>query len=72
MSYLTYNYRVQANITFDESKVYNPAVDNSLRRFSLVIWYGKDDEGWVVFKKDPNNGDIVRIDFLPPFYSNYY
>ncbi|MHA1400709.1 MAG: hypothetical protein ACTSQE_10210 [Candidatus Heimdallarchaeaceae archaeon] len=67
MSRMRYNYRIQATFRFDEKQVYAPATHPQLMRFTEVLWYGLDDEGYCVFKRDVSTGEIVRIDFLPPY-----
>ncbi|MEM4734994.1 MAG: hypothetical protein QXS20_04670 [Candidatus Thorarchaeota archaeon] len=66
MPQLKYDHRVKANFAFDATKVGLPSRHPSLMRFTEVLWYGKDDEGYCVYKKDPKTGEVLRIDFLPP------
>jgi hypothetical protein len=63
---MPYNFRTKANFKFDETKVGMPSRHPSLGRFAEVIWYGEDEEGHCVYKRDPKNGEVLRIDFLPP------
>ncbi len=66
MSKFSYNYRIKARLNFDWDFIDAPATNMRFARFSVLLWAGKDDEGWCIFKKDPMNGDILRIDFNPP------
>jgi hypothetical protein len=66
MSKYQYNYRIQANFNFDWNQVNNPPTDPSLYQFSQNLWAGQDDEGWCVFKLNPFNNTVLRIDFFPP------
>ncbi len=66
MARIAYHYRIKANVPFDERKVYDPPTLPELQRFTEVVWYGMDDEGWCVYKRDPYTGEVVRIDFEPP------
>ncbi len=58
-----YNFRIQANFRYDPQKVHFPATHPQLKRFTELLWHGYDN-GYCVYKRDPLNGDIVRIDFL--------
>lgn len=66
MAKLPYTFRTKANFKFDETKVGLPSRHPSLMRFTEVVWYGEDDEGYCVYKKDPNSGDVLRVDFVKP------
>jgi len=66
MAIYSYHYRFKANFPFDERQVYDPPTDPRFYRFSEVIWYGRDDEGWCVYRRDPLTGEKLRIDFAPP------
>jgi hypothetical protein len=68
MAIYSYHYRIFANLQFDERQVYDKPVDTRLKRFTEVIWHGKDDEGWCVYRRDPITGEKIRIDFQPPYY----
>ena len=61
-----YDYRIRTKINFDWDLIDAPATDLYLARFTILLWAGRDDEGWCVFKKDPVDGSVLRIDFLPP------
>ncbi len=61
-----YDCRIKTKINFDWDLIDTPATDLQFTRFSVLLWAGRDDEGWCVFKKDPSDGAILRIDFLPP------
>jgi len=48
---------------FNPAMVRNRPTDPSLYRFDELIWYGTDDEGNCVYRRDSLNGEVVRIDF---------
>ncbi len=66
MAIYTYHYRYKVNVPFDERQVYDPPTNPLLARFTEVLWFGRDDEGWCVYRRDPWTGEKVRIDFEPP------
>ncbi len=66
MSQFYYNYRVQANLHFEWKQINSFSTDARLKRFTGLIWAGRDDEGWCVYKRDPYSNDVIRIDFSPP------
>ena len=66
MAIYSYHYRIKPNFPYDERQVFDPPSDPRLIRFTEVIWYGRDDEGWCVYRRDPLTGEKVRIDFDPP------
>lgn len=68
MSRFYYNYRVQANFHFDWKRVKSFSAGSQLKRFTELVWAGRDGEGWCVYKRDPYSNDVIRIDFLPPPY----
>ena len=68
MAIQAYNLRLQAPMPYDESRVFAPPSDPRLLRFTEVVWYGWDDEGWCVYRRDPTTGEIARIDFYPPAF----
>ncbi len=45
MSRYLYDYRIQANFSFDWNKVNYPATDPRLMPFTELIWAGQDGEG---------------------------
>ncbi|MFW9788797.1 MAG: hypothetical protein ACFFE2_00825 [Candidatus Thorarchaeota archaeon] len=63
---MPYDHRTRANFRYDSTKAGFPARHGSMKRLTEVLWYGEDDEGYCVYKRDPKKGDVVRIDFLPP------
>lgn len=63
MSKFTYHHRVRANMPFNPTMVRNKPTDPSLMRFNELIWYGRDDEGNCVYRRDSFTGEVVRIDF---------
>ena len=68
MSKFQYNFRIQALMNFNWDKVNFPPTDPNLQHFTQLIWAGQDDEGWCVFRSNPYTGEVVRIDFYPPYY----
>ena len=64
MSIYTYHFRVQANMPFNPVMAQNRPTDPSLQRFSELIWYGTDNEGNCVYRRDPFTKEVVRIDFF--------
>ena len=66
MAIYQYQYRIQAQYRYNPAMVYNRPTDINLNRFSELLWHG-NDAGYCVYRKDPFRGDIVRIDFYPPY-----
>ena len=60
---LNYDYRQKAEKTFDYSHVYDLPKDRRFLRFSRLIWFGYDEEGPAVYRKDPATNEVMRIDF---------
>lgn len=60
---LAYDIRVQVNCLFDYCKVFSMSNDD-LREYTRLIWYGYDEVGPAVYRKNPETGMVVRIDFL--------
>ena len=61
---LDYNLRHKSQKPFDYSHVYDLPEGRELQRFSRLIWYGYDEEGPAVYRKDPKTNEVIRIDFL--------
>ena len=66
MTKIQYDYRIKCLEQFDNSKLNSPSRDKRTALFSELIWAGEDDEGWCVFKRNPFNRMVIRIDFYPP------
>jgi len=64
MAIYAFHYRVSANMHYNPNMVYNRPTDPSLARFSELLWHGCDNEGNCVYRKDPINGEVLRIDFF--------
>ncbi len=62
-----YHRRVFAQLPFDASRVHQAPRAYELLRFSALLWSGQDDEGWCVYRQDAHSGEVLRIDFLPPW-----
>jgi hypothetical protein len=67
MAIYTYHYRFKADVPFDQRQVYDPPTDPRLARFTEVIWYGRDDEGWCVYRRDPLYGRKGKNRFRPAY-----
>jgi len=61
---LSYDVRHKAQKPFDYSCVYDIPKERTLMRFTRLLWFGYDEEGPAVYREDPTNKEIVRIDFL--------
>ena len=65
---IPFDFRVQAMMSYDERKVWNMPSDPRLTPFTELIWDGRDEAGWCVYRRNPYSFEVVRIDFLPPLY----
>jgi len=66
MARYTFHHRIAARMPFNAAMVHNRPTLPALARFTELVWYGADDEGHCVYRRDPSSGEVVRIDFLPP------
>ena len=66
MTFYQYQYRVQASFQYNPTLVHNRPTGPNLSRFSELLWHG-NDASYCVDRKDPFQGEIVRIDFYPPY-----
>ncbi|MGH0053531.1 MAG: hypothetical protein ACQ5SW_09110 [Sphaerochaetaceae bacterium] len=67
---LNYDLRVNAGVPFDYFRVFQCPKTASLIAFRRIIWYGYDEEGPAVYRKNPKTGKVVRIDYYQDLSQN--
>ena len=68
MPQIPFVFKAKANSRYDPTKVNNPLRHQTLMRFTELLWHGDDDDGMLhVYRKYPKSGEVVRIEFLPPY-----
>ncbi len=60
---LAYDVRVHANAPFDYFRVFSHTKIPVIAAFTRIIWYGFDEEGPAVYRKNPHTGEVARIDY---------
>lgn len=66
MARYSHNFRIQAYVAYNPSRVVNKPTDARLAQFTELLWNGCDDEGFCVYRRNPITKQVVRIDFQNP------
>ena len=66
MAKFSFHYRIQGNMPYNVAMITNRPTDNQLIQFAEILWYGCDDEGYCVYRRNPMSKEVVRIDFYNP------
>ena len=66
MARYSFHCRIKANMPYNAAMVANRPTDSRLMQFSDLLWHGRDDEGYCVYRRNPMTQEVVRIDFQTP------
>jgi hypothetical protein len=61
---LHYDHRIKLEVPFDYLNLHKVPKDTTIASFSKLIWYGYDEQGPSVYRRNPKTGEVIRIDFL--------
>ncbi len=61
---LKFDHRIKVEVPFDYLNLHKVPNNATITSFSTLLWYGYDEQGPSVYRRNPETEEVIRIDFL--------